>query len=368
MLGGLENVALDAQALENDRGVDEVDPVATDPAQVASLDGARDGIRIQIDELAPIGDAQGGDLRTGDLLDQSTQLGAQVDIRPQNLDRRSVDGRHVDGVTDDAAAQHIGDLFGDFDADRFLRLRGGSAKVRRQDHVRKRPQLAVLGQRLVLEHIEPGGRDLARLDRLDERALLDDPAAGAVEDPQTLLRLGERRLVDHVVGIIRQRHVDGDVVRLGQKLIERRGLHLHRLGPARRKIWIVGQHAHPEGLRTLRDLAANATEADDTKRLLEEFDPAETLAIPLTGLHRGCRLRNGPRAAEQVRERQLGRCDRVARRRIHHDHPAFRRGIDIHVVDPHAGPAHHAQQRGRGDHVGGDLRLRTDGDRVDIAH
>jgi hypothetical protein len=66
--------------------------------------------------------------------------------------------------------------------------------------------------------------------------------------------------------------VHRDVVGLPQKLVERHALDLHGLGPARGEVGVEGEHAHAKGLGTLRDLAADAAETDDTEGLAEELD------------------------------------------------------------------------------------------------
>jgi hypothetical protein len=63
--------------------------------------------------------------------------------------------------------------------------------------------------------------------------------------------------------------------------------------------------------------------------------------------HRRRRLGHRPRAAEDVGEGQLGRRDRVARGRVHHDDAALGGGLDIDVVHADAGPADDLEQAGR---------------------
>ena len=62
-------------------------------------------------------------------------------------------------------------------------MRGG-------DDVLELEQRAV-GARLVGEHVEAGGRDAALLERDVERVLVDDAAAGGVDQHQARLDLGE---------------------------------------------------------------------------------------------------------------------------------------------------------------------------------
>ena len=63
----------------------------------------------------------------------------------------------------------------------------------------------------------------------------------------------------------------------------------------------------------------------------------------------------------------LGRCDRVAMRRVHHHDTARRRRRDIDIVDPDPGPANNLQIVGSGENIPGHLGGRPDGQPVIIA-
>jgi hypothetical protein len=58
-----------------------------------------------------------------------------------------------------------------------------------------------------------------------------------------------------------------------------------------------------------------------------------------------------------VGEGELGRRDRVARRRVHDDDAALGGGVDVDVVDADPGAADDLEERGRRDHLGRDLGL-----------
>ena len=63
------------------------------------------------------------------------------------------------------------------------------AEVRRDDHV-VRAEQRVLGDRLGGEHVERRAADLARLDRDLERLVVDQLAAGEVDDPHAVASSG----------------------------------------------------------------------------------------------------------------------------------------------------------------------------------
>src|SRR5256885_9857612 len=57
------------------------------------------------------------------LFPYTTLFRSEIEVRPEDLERGGVDRGHVDGVADDAAVEHVGNLLGDLDADGFLGLR-----------------------------------------------------------------------------------------------------------------------------------------------------------------------------------------------------------------------------------------------------
>ena len=160
----------------------------------------------------------------------------------------------------------------------------------------------------------------------------------------------------------------GDEVRLGEQVVQRDRVDLHRLGPAGGQIGVVGKDSHPKSLRPFGDLAPDAAEAHDAEHLAEEFQAREALPIPLAGPHRSGRLGHRPGAAKNMGKGQFSRGDRVARRGVHDDDPAFGGGVDIHVVHPHPRPAHHLEVGRGGEDLGGDLGLRAHRDGLDVLH
>jgi hypothetical protein len=162
--------------------------------------------------------------------------------------------------------------------------------------------------------------------------------------------------------------VDRDVVGLREELVQGHRVDLHPLGAARRQVGVERHDPHPEGLGPAGDLAAYPAEPDHPEGLPEELDARERLPVPLSVAHGGGGLGHGTCTAEKVREGELGRRDRVARRRVHDDDAAFRRGFDVDIVDAHPGPSNDLEQRGRRDHLGRDFRFRAHRDRVHVLH
>ena len=80
------------------------------------------------------------------------------------------------------------------------------------------------------------------------------------------------------------------------------------------------------------------------------------MSIPFAGFHARIGLRYGARDGDEKREGMLRSGNSVPARRVHDDNPAFRRGVYVHVVDTHPGPADDFELlcglKDRGGHLG----------------
>ncbi len=119
----------------------------------------------------------------------------------------------VDRVLDFAFLEERADLARDRLGDLDLRLLGAGAEVRREDDVPRRAQRAVGRERLRIEHVERGAGQPAVVERLDERRLVHDAAARAVDQAAGGLHFRQRRRADQAAGLVGQRRVDRDEVR-----------------------------------------------------------------------------------------------------------------------------------------------------------
>ena len=124
----------------------------------------------------------------------------------------------VDRVGHELAGEGQAHRPGHRDAGLLLRLVGRGAEVRGDDDVLEGEERRV-GGRLVGEDVEPGAGDPALLERVVERVLVDDAAAGRVDDAHGRLDL-ERLLADQADGLRGLGQVDGDEVGLGEQLVE----------------------------------------------------------------------------------------------------------------------------------------------------
>jgi len=78
--------------------------------------------------------------------------------------------------------------------------------------------------------------------------------------------------------------VDGDEVRLGEKLLEGHHAHADLRRAGRLDVGIVGDEAHSEGRQALCHEDADPPETDDADGLLGGFDAGVLRALPLPTL------------------------------------------------------------------------------------
>ena len=163
-----------------------------------------------------------------------------------------------------------------------LGLGGRGAEVRGDDDVVVAVEQRVVGDRLGREDVERGAGDLAGVERVLERLVDEQLAAGAVDDAHAVLHLRERLGVEPAARLGRLGQVDGDEVGLAVDVGAGLGLLdpelAEALGGHER---VEGEHAHAEALRAGGDELADAAEAEHAERLLVDLDAAELRALPL---------------------------------------------------------------------------------------
>ena len=202
----------------------------------------------------------------------------------------------------------VSDKFGDnvnnLCADALLRLDGGSADVRRAGDHRVGVERNV-GRGLVGIDVQTGGADLAAVERVKKRSLVDVGAAGGVDDDDAVLHLGDALSVDESAAVD-SGSVDGDEVGLGEQLV-----HLN-IGDAKLFLDagdvedIERDDVHADGLGHLAELLSDAAEADDTERLAGQLDAlAVGLLLPLALAHGVAGDGNVTGAGEHVSHSEL---------------------------------------------------------------
>ena len=158
--------------------------------------------------------------------------------------------------------------------------------------------------------------------------------------------------------------MDGEEVGLGDDPIERQQLDTHPPGFVGRHERVVGDQPHAKRRRAIGDELADPTEPDDAERLAVELDAFPLGALPSTGLERGVSLGHVASLRQQERHRVLGGRDDVRLGGVDDHHAALGRSVDIDVVEADPGPPDDDQFVGRGEDLGGDLRRRTDDQRM----
>ena len=238
--------------------------------------------------------------------------------------------------------------------------------MRRADDVRQTEQRAFLG-RLDLEDVKGRTGDMAGLYGFSKGCLIDQPAARAVDDANTWLRLCKRLLVEDAARLVGHRHMQGDEVSLGKKLLQFDLGDAHFLGPLLGQEGIVGDDVHlqPEGARN--DDRADVSGTDDAECLARDFDTHEFRLFPLAGLRRGIGLRQLTGNGKHQRNSVFGRRDRIAERRVHDDDAAAGRCRDIDIVNADAGAANDLKICGGSDQLFRRLGRGADRETVIIA-
>ena len=167
----------------------------------------------------------------------------------------------------------------------------------------------------------PAPGDALASEGLVQRVLVDEAAAGDVDDEGGRLHLRELLGADHAGGLGGLRHVDRDEVAALEQLVEAHGLHAELLRPCGGDVGVVGDDLGAERLQARGDERADAAEADDADGLLVELDARVVRPLPLALRERGVRGRDVPGEAQDVADGELGRRDDVRGRRVH-DHDA----------------------------------------------
>ena len=202
----------------------------------------------------------------------------------------------------------------------------------------------VVGDRLAREDVERGAGDLAGVERVLERGVVDELAARAVDHAHAVLHLRERLGVQPAARLGRLGQVDRDEV--GLRVDVGAGLGLLdaqlavALGAHER---VVGDDAHAEAAGAGGDELADAAEPEHAEHLLVDLDAAELRALPLARGQRAVRLRDVAREREHQRHGVLRGRDDVRLRRVGDDDAALGGRLDVDVVDADAGAADHLQ-------------------------
>ena len=202
----------------------------------------------------------GGEPAARDLGDKASHLLGKLGIGCEHLRQVGRDHRGVDHVFRRPAFEDFDALLCNRDCHVELRLDRACPEMRGDDDLVEGQERG-FGRGLGLEDIERCTGNLAALDRIVERLLIDDAATGTVDDPDTVFHRGDALCVDDMLGLGDQRGVDGDDV--GDLEEVGHGHHLDTelgspfLGYER----VVGNDLHVHGDRPLGKFPADPAES-----------------------------------------------------------------------------------------------------------
>ena len=191
-----------------------------------------------------------------------------------------------------------------------------------------------------------------RVERLDDRSVVNDALAREVEHDRPGAQLREAPRVEQSPRRAAQRHVQRDEVAGAQDLVDRMGLaHLGGQAPrgVDRDLRVVPEYVHAKTDRRIGDEAADLAQADDAEGVPRELDAGEVLLLVLDPLrqrsvvaaqggHELHRRNEVARRDQHAGEDELLDCVRVRARRVEHRDPAAAHRRHRDVVGARARP------------------------------
>ena len=280
----------------------------------------------------------------GELDGNPAERSAQRHERTEHLHVLGRDRGNVDGARDDAAGERGDDLLGGLVAGAVGRLGGRGAEVRRDDDV------GVAEQRMIGDRFGVNTSSAAPPTLPESSASFR--SASTTSGPRATLRIRTPSLHLASASASSQPLVSGvfgrcSVMKSAPRVDVVGGLGLLDAaapGNARRETY--GSNAITR-IPNARARSATSWPILPKPRIPSVFSYSSTPenfershAPPISD---GMRLGHVARQREQQRHRVLGGGDHVRLRRVGDDDPGLGGGIDVDVVDPHAGPADGSQ-------------------------
>ena len=224
-----------------------------------------------------------------------------------------------------------------------LAFRRGGTEVRQADRVLDPEQV-------IRREIGDIGRDLAGGQRREQRAVIDQTAAGEIEDAHAVFHRSDRIRADHALGVRRERNVDGDVVTVGIDLVKRFGVADGARQVPRgidRQVRVVPVDLHAEGDGRIGDQHADRAEADDAEFFAEDLRPGEGRLAFFDELGDGVALALQPLRPVRARDDAAGGQQQTGQHQfldgvgvgtggVEHDDALFAAEVDRDVVDARA--------------------------------
>ena len=153
------------------------------------------------------------------------------------------------------------------------RLRGVESDVRGQHDVLEPEERARRRERLVGEDVEPCPGEVPTREGVGEGRLVDDRAAGRVDEDGAPAHPCELVLADESLRPGCERDVNGDEVAPGEQRVERHGLHPCRCRALGRQVAGPGDDPHPERACHAREADRDPAEAHEAELLAASSMP-----------------------------------------------------------------------------------------------
>src|SRR4051794_11489134 len=206
--------------------------------------------------------------------------------------------------------------------------------MRREHDVVHLAQRMIHRQRLDVEHVEAGARDLVLAQRGEHRGLVDDGAARGVDEVGRRLHQSELLRADEAACALGQDDVNGDEVGLPEQVVFAHIVDPDLLALLRRQVLAPGDHLHSERLGDLGGAGAELAEAQYAQRHAVEIHADRGLPWH-AGLHPRVLVADAPGQLEHQADGDAG--GRISRRRRAADHDAALLGggdIDGCIAQP----------------------------------
>ena len=252
--------------------------------------------------------------------------------------------------------------------DRATVVQRVAGEMGRHRDVVERTERAVGSKRLRVVDVQASTGDAAGRECLEQRVVVDEPAAADVDEVRR--RLAQRELIgpDEAVRLGRHPGLDADEVGLREHVVELD----HRTAVGRDVGWVDirvrHQQPHAETAKPSCEVMAYVAEPDQADTAAAEFDErsGEQLAPP-SGLDRRVGPRDVARFGEHQSDRELGYSGGVASGDVGDHDAGRRRRVDVHVLDPRACDHHRSQPRRGGDQRGRHRR-EVERQHLDVRH
>ena len=189
--------------------------------------------------------------------------------------------------------------------------------------------------RFVPVDVQPGGRQLPRRERRDQRVVVDHGAAARVDDDGPVRQQGDPGGVQQPEGFRAGHAVERQEVAMRHQFLNRRMVRRALLQFRRHPLHVVVVDLHVEPAGPPGDDPPDASEPDDAEPLprdLRAHHESGAPVLPFAGADQPLALAGPPRGAQHQHHGQLGGGVGQHLGRVRDDDPLRLGGDDVHVV------------------------------------